>query len=66
MLARDPRPRCSGEEHPVPHESRADFLDELIGIGAGMFMRAIRGLLGEMGNSRQSRRVSRDLPYPDQ
>jgi metal-dependent amidase/aminoacylase/carboxypeptidase family protein len=36
----------AGEEHPGLHESNYDFPDELIGIGAGIFMRAIRNLLG--------------------
>ena len=36
----------AGEEHAGLHESNYDFPDELIGIGAGIFMRAIRNLLG--------------------
>ncbi|KRR14000.1 hypothetical protein CQ10_09280 [Bradyrhizobium valentinum] len=35
----------AGEQHPGLHEPNYDFPDELIGIGAGVFMRTLRILL---------------------
>jgi amidohydrolase len=36
----------AGVDHPSLHESNYDFPDELIEIGAGVFMRGLRNLLG--------------------
>jgi amidohydrolase len=36
----------AGEDHPGLHDPDYDFPDELIGVGAGVFMRTLRDLLG--------------------
>ncbi|AYD01487.1 amidohydrolase [Neorhizobium sp. NCHU2750] len=36
----------AGENHPAPHNPNYDFPDDLIPIGAGIFLRAIRNTLG--------------------
>jgi hypothetical protein len=35
-----------GETHPSLHNPDCDYPDELIGVGARVFMRALRELLG--------------------